>query len=60
MDRALAAGLPREDLLRVVTARADQRDLGIPPDLTDAATARAHNHPAARALDETHRARARR
>jgi hypothetical protein len=39
-------------------ARADQRDLGQPPDLTDPQVLAAHRHPAAATVDETHVRRA--
>jgi hypothetical protein len=58
MDRALDDGLPLEDLVRVVAARADQRDLGQPPDLTDPQVLAAHLRPAAATVDETHVRRA--
>lgn len=60
MDRALDAGLSMQQLVLLTAARADQRDLGVPPDLTDPAVGEAHRHPAAAVFDETHAARARR
>lgn len=57
MDAALDAGLAPEQLVTVVVARADQRDLGVAPDLSDPVVREAHEHPAAKLVDETHVAR---
>lgn len=57
MDAALEAGLTVEQLVKVVVARADQREAGLPANLADPEVLEAHLHPAAKLVDETHIAR---
>lgn len=57
MDDGLQSGLTLGQLVALVLARADARDLDLAPDLADPAVRAAHTHPGARLVDEVHVAR---